>query len=55
MDNPLLIYFGDGSNIPTVPVIPSGSLVPTDIKGSSIGCVDCRIAGGTTDAPPFWQ
>ena len=55
MDNPLLIYFGDGSNIPTVPVIPSGSLVPTAIKGSSIGCVDCRVAGGTTAAPPFWQ
>jgi hypothetical protein len=48
-------YFKGQFNLPTIPIYPPGAIVPKFIMGSSAGCVDCRIAGGTTIPPPFWQ
>jgi Domain of unknown function (DUF4249) len=48
-------YFKDQFNIPTRGIYPASTFVPTFYMGASAGCVDCRMAGGTTIPPPFWQ
>jgi len=48
-------YFKGQFNLPIVFVYPPGALAPTHVMGASAGCVDCRMTGGTTIPPPFWQ
>ena len=46
-------HFSDGFHIPTHPVYILGLL--KGYESSSPDCVDCRLKGGTTVMPSFWQ
>jgi hypothetical protein len=46
-------YFGTGFGLPVDVVYSNGGI--SFVYGSSRGCVDCRIKGGTTVRPDFWQ
>ncbi len=48
-------YFKGQFNIPLTAIYQPGAAAPTYIMGANAGCVDCRMAGGTTIPPPFWQ
>jgi hypothetical protein len=50
MPRPLVYYFGGGFGTPIM-LYEQGAFV----LGSSMGCVDCRIKGGTTGKPDFWH
>ncbi len=50
----LYIYFGSGIGIPIQPYHdPFGNL--SKYYGSTAGCVDCRVRGGTLTQPDFWK
>jgi hypothetical protein len=48
-------YFKDQFNLPIAYVYQPGAFTPSHVMGASAGCVDCRMTGGTTVPPPFWQ
>ena len=50
MQRPMVYYFGSGYGVPIMPIEQSAFIL-----GSSAGCVDCRIRGGTTVKPDFWH
>jgi Domain of unknown function (DUF4249) len=50
MQRPLVYYFGSGYGVPIMPYEQSAFIL-----GSSAGCVDCRVRGGTTLKPDFWH
>ncbi|MEJ0083717.1 MAG: DUF4249 domain-containing protein [Puia sp.] len=47
---PLVYYFGSGYGVPIMFFEQSAF-----VFGSSGGCVDCRVRGGTTVKPDFWH
>jgi len=50
----LYVYFGTGYGIPIQPFHDEfGNLAK--YYGSSTGCVDCRLRGGTLTQPDFWK
>jgi hypothetical protein len=50
MPRPLVYYFGSGYGVPIMPYEQSAFIL-----GSSMGCVDCRVRGGTIVKPDFWH
>ncbi len=46
-------HFAGGGIIPITFIYKNGVLV--GIQSSTADCVDCRLKGGTTIQPPFWQ
>lgn len=50
MPRPLVYYFGSGYGVPIMPFEQSAFIL-----GSSAGCVDCRVRGGSTVKPDFWK
>ncbi len=50
IQRPMVYYFGSGYGVPIMPY-EQGAF----ILGSSAGCVDCRVRGGTTVMPDFWH
>jgi hypothetical protein len=53
-DTVLIADVGRDTTISLVNVVYNGSPSPTGYTYSSIECVDCRLAGGTTAKPDFW-
>jgi hypothetical protein len=47
------LHFAGGGDIPINFLYKNGMLV--GIEGSTADCVDCRLRGGTTIQPSFWQ
>ena len=47
------IIFGGGGVIPVTLLYKNGALI--GVLSSTADCVDCRLKGGTTIPPPFWQ
>ena len=47
------LIFGGGGIIPVTFLYKNGFLI--GILSSTADCVDCRLKGGTTIQPPFWQ
>ncbi len=47
------LHFAGGGIIPVTFIYKNGVLI--GILGSTADCVDCRLKGGTTIQPPFWQ
>ncbi|HLA59209.1 MAG TPA: DUF4249 domain-containing protein [Puia sp.] len=50
MQRELVYYFGSGYGVPVMPYEQAAFIL-----GSSAGCVDCRVKGGTTVKPDFWH